>query len=196
MNTISKSALLVSAAGFLALPTAAMAESPLADAPAFTMSVGAGSSLASLDVPGASLNNRLGITFSKWVLFASVDRVSGNLNNDGDVFGASLTTAGIGGRWYLKPLRVKKATPYIMAQAFTVVPMLNTGEDAVDDAASNVQSYGIAPAYGGEYALSDSASLSGEIGLSIWRGAYEEGDAKVEATVSAITSSMFLNFYF
>ncbi len=91
------------------------------------MSVGAGGAASSLDyVLGSgdpssltfggapSLSNRLGVTFSKWVMFASFNRGSVAVSYDGESQSASVVTAGLGSRFYLKPLRVKKATPYIM----------------------------------------------------------------------------------
>ena len=201
---------LLAAAAVVVLPSSALAESPLADSPSFTMSVGATSSATSFDYilggggdptgftfgSGPVLSNRLGVTFSKWVLFASLSRGSVASAYDGETLSASLATAGVGSRFYLKPLRVKKATPYIMAQIFTTVAALDSGNDNLDDAASDQQTAGVQPAFGGEYAFSESLSIGGEVGLSYSRSAYDDGDDTLEVAATLLTSAAYLNFYF
>ena len=101
---------------------------------------------------------------------------------------------GIGGRYYIKPLRVKKATPYVMGQLFTTVAALDSGNDDLDDVASDQQTVGIQPAFGGEYAFSDALSIGGEVGLSYSRSAYDDGDDTLEIAASLLTSAAYLNF--
>lgn len=173
------------------------------------MSVGATSSATSFEYiagggdaatfrfgSGPVLANRLGVTFSRWVLYASLNRGSAASAYDGDTYSASLATVGIGGRYYIKPLRVKKATPYVMGQLFTTVAALDSGNDDLDDAASDQQTVGFQPAFGGEYAFSDALSIGGEVGLSYSRSAYDDGDDTLEVAATLLTSAAYLNFYF
>ena len=209
MPVRSLASTLAAVAAFVALPSSALAESPLADSPSFTMSIGATSSANSFDYilgegdptgfsfgSGPVLANRLGVTFSKWVLFASLSRGSVASAYDGETQSASLATAGIGSRFYLKPLRVKKVSPYIMGQIFTTVAALDSGNDDLDDAASDQQTAGIQPAFGGEYAFSDALSIGGEVGISYSRSAYDDGDDTLEVASTLLTSAAYLNFYF
>lgn len=209
MNSIIRTAVLGAAAGLVTFPTAAFAESPLADAPSFTMSIGAGTSASSIgylidpeqSIGGSfnnrpSLNNRIGVTFSKWVLFASLGRDSVAQSVGGESVSASVLNGGMGARFYMKPLRVKKATPYIMAQAFTTVAALDTGNDGLDDRASNTQTVGLLPAFGGEYAFSDGLSVSGETGIAYSRSMYDDGDDVLEVSATAFSSAVYLNIYF
>jgi len=192
MNTLIRT---TAALTLLISPTAALADSPLDSAPGFAMSVGAGSSVGSAELPGLSLNNRIGVSLSKMVLFASFDMLSASYEIDSAAGSASLTTLGAGGRYFLKPLRLQKATPYIAAELFTVIPRTNI-DNGTDSFVEKVKSFGVLGAFGGEYAFAESASVGGELGLSQWIGAYSESNVDASAKVMGVNSSIFLNFYF
>lgn len=195
MSRSSLAAGLVVGAAALA-PSLALADSPLAKAPGFTMSVGRGASVPlNLGVLGVenALNNRFGATFSKFVVFGSIDlnRVTGDV--DGDAYGTRLLTIGAGGRYYLGKFKTEKAAPYVVAELFTTAPRQDSGDDNVDDAVNSISSFGFAPGFGGEYAFADSFSVSGEVGLPIIMASMSEADLK--ATTINISSNLFLNFY-
>jgi hypothetical protein len=198
---MSRSSTLVAAAvagvGLL-LPASALADSPLGSAPSFTMSVGRGTALPlNLGAVGLqnSFNNRFGVTFSQFVVFASIDlnRVTGAI--DDEAYGTRLLSLGAGGRYYLGKFKTEKATPYVVAELFSTMPRQDSGDDNADDAVNAISSFGFSPGFGGEYAFAKSFSLSGEVALPIIAASTDE-PVDVSATTIAFSSNLFMNFYF
>lgn len=191
----------------LVLPATAGAADPMDAGTRFTMSIGMGNT-PSMNLPesqadtllppaasGPMMSNRLGVVLGPVVAFGTVGMYSGGFHSDGETITSRVLVPGLGVRYHIRPMAPKKASPYVVASAYSKV-LQSDVEKEVDDVLEDVQRRGFAGGFGGEYAFSQAFSVAGEVGLAHDSARLEEGNTVVMQVSTAVTSTVLVNLYF
>ena len=190
----------------LAVPLTASAADPLDSGTRFTMSIGMGNQpvmrLRQVDGPmlpppvsGPMMTNRLGAVLGPVVAFGTFNVSSGGDHIDGDTRKSRVIAPGVGVRYNIRPMAPKKASPYVVASAYTKM-LASDVETEFDKVVEDVQRSGFAGAFGGEYALAGACSVAGEVGLAHDIAKYDDNGVEWMQVSTALTSTVLLNFYF
>jgi|GEM_PF-5600576 len=179
------------AAASLALPAVALAEGPLDDTPAFSISA-----VAKPSLEGVNFSNRIGLSaesFGGWAV-VGFDRSGRHINGDNSTRQA--IQAGLGGRYLFSTPERSAAAPYIYVQGVTDRRSAQSDRDEVDDLVSDVKRYSLFAGFGGEVAITPALSLAAEIGFQHDVQDYEEREVRLMSIHTHLDTGLVLNAYF
>lgn len=172
-------------------PGLALADGPLDDTPAFSIST-----VAKPAEMGVSLSNRIGLTSEKvggWGVIG-FDRTGRHV--DGNNSTNQVLQLGVGGRYLFSAPERANAAPYVYAQAVTNRRTANTDNDEMDDLIDDVQRYSLFAGFGGEVALTGALSISAELGLQHDVTNFDQDDVRLMSIHTHLDSGLAINVYF
>ena len=193
-------------AATMVMSTTAEAADPMDGDTRFTMSIGMGNQptirLRQPDGPmippamsGPMMSNRLGVVLGPVVAFGTLGMSSGGDHIDGNTRTSRAIVPGVGVRYHIRPMAPKKASPYIVASAYTKTLQSDVEKD-VDNVLEDVKRSGFKGGFGGEYAFAGAFSVAGEVGLAHDIAKYDDSDLTWMQVSTTVTSTVLLNFYF
>jgi len=174
----------------LTVPAAALAEGPLDDAPAFSISA-----VARPADTGTDFSNRIGMTterFGAWGVLG-FDRTGRHV--DGNNSTTQAIQLGVGGRYLLATPAKATAAPYVYGQTTTNRNTSDTDRDAMDDLASDINRYSLFAGFGGEVAITGALTVAAEIGIQHDVVDYDK-EVRLMSIHTHLDTGLLLNVYF
>ena len=141
------------------------------------------------------MSNRIGAVLGPVVAFGTLGMYSGGDHLDGDTRSSRVYVPGVGLRYHFSPMVPKKASPYVVATAYTK-KLQSDVESDLDRVFEDVKRQGFSAGFGGEYAFAGACSVAGEVGLAHDIARYDEDGMEWMQVSTTITSTVLLNFYF
>ena len=182
---------LTGAALALTLPSVSLADGPLDDGLAFSVSA-----VAKPNANGTAFSNRIGATtesFGGW-LSLGFDRTGRHMMGTNST--QQTLNLGLGGRYLFATPGKAKAAPYAYGQALTNRASADSGSDVRDELASDIKRYSLQAGFGGEVAITKGLTVAAELGLQHDVVDYDEKDVRLMSIHTHLDTGILVNVYF